>query len=167
MRDILTRVAAAGLVRARWSDDIHRELRERLAEKYPDMAEGDQLDKLIAFLTASVPDCLVEGYEGLIDGLELADPDDRHVAAVALVSGAQVIVSRDRKGFSPDFLEAHDMTVKDPDDFLADIIDLPRAGPRMHQIVTEMAEDRDRSVERIMKDLRANKLPLTVTKLER
>ena len=94
MRDILTRVAAAGLVRAQWTDHIHAELRAELVAKYPDMAEGAQIDKLIEFLIGTVPDCLVHGYEGLIDGLELADPDDRHFAAAAIKAGAQVIVTR-------------------------------------------------------------------------
>ena len=32
----------------------------------------------------AVADCLVTGYERLIDELELPDPDDRHVLAAAL-----------------------------------------------------------------------------------
>lgn len=32
----------------------------------------------------AVRDCLVTGYERLIDSLELPDPDDRHVLAPAL-----------------------------------------------------------------------------------
>jgi predicted nucleic acid-binding protein len=154
MRDILTRVAAAGLVRAQWSEHIHRELGEKLVVKYPDMAEGTQIDKLIEFLTATVPDCLVVGYEGLIDSFDLPDPNDRHVAAAAIKAGAQVIVTRDGRGFPDEFLDQHDMCLKDPDDFVADLIDLPRAGPVMHQIVTEMAEDADLDVADVIKKLR-------------
>ncbi len=32
----------------------------------------------------AVPDCLVTGYEGLIENLNLPDPDDRHVLAAAI-----------------------------------------------------------------------------------
>lgn len=167
MRDILTRVAAAGLVRARWSEHIHDELRARLVTKYPDMAEGEQINKLIGFLTKTVPDCLVHGYEGLIESFELADPNDRHVAAAAIKAGAQVIVTRDGRGFSGDFLEEHDICLKDPDDFVADLIDLPRAGSVMHQIVTEMADDARLVVADVIEKLRKNKMILTATKLER
>lgn len=167
MRDILTRVAAAGLVRAQWTEHIHTELRERLASKYPDMAEGGQLDKLIGFLTRTVPDCLVEGYEDLIDCIRADDPNDRHVAAAAITAGAQVIVTRDGRGFLPEFLDRHHICLKDPDDFVADLIDLPRAGPVMHQIVTEMADDADASVADIITKLRRNKMVLTAAKLDR
>jgi len=41
----------------------------------------------------AVPDCRVEGYEPLIEGLELPDASDRHVLAAAIRAGAQAIVS--------------------------------------------------------------------------
>lgn len=167
MRDLLTRVARAGLVRAQWTEHIHAELRDRLTAKYPDMAQGAQLDKLIAFLIATVPDCLVEGYEDLIDCVEANDPNDRHVAAAAIKAGAQAIITRDGRGFSPSFLKRHHIFLQDPDDFVADLIDLPRAGPAMHQIVTEMAVDRDDSVADVIARLRRNKMPLTAAKLDR
>jgi hypothetical protein len=135
--------------------------------KYPDMAEGQQIAKLIKFLTNAVPDCLVHGYEGLIDSFKLDDPNDWHVAAVAVKAGAHVIVTRDGRGFPDTFLNEHDLCLKDPDDFVADLIDLPRAGHVMHQIVTEMAEDSDVPVSDVIAKLRRNKMVLTATKLER
>jgi hypothetical protein len=44
-------------------------------------------------MICAVRDCLVTGYEPLTNGLELVDPDDRHVVAVARTR-AQVIVTR-------------------------------------------------------------------------
>ncbi|MCH5641675.1 PIN domain-containing protein [Gordonia sp. ABSL49_1] len=160
-------MAAAGLVRAQWTNHIHDELRARLVDKYPDMAEGEQINKLISYITGVVPDCLVEGYEDLIEAFELPDAKDRHVAAAAIKAGAQVIVSRDGRGFPDEFLSRHGIVQKDPDDFVADLIDLPRAGPVMHSIVTAMADDQDKTVEDVMNALRKNKMPLTVAKLER
>ncbi len=122
MRDILTRAAAAGLVRVQWTEHIHVELRQRLVEKYPDMAEGEQINKLIDYLVRTVPDCLVDGYEELIEGIECDDPDDRHVAAAAIKAGAQAIITRDRRGFPPEFLKRHHILLKDPDDFMADLM---------------------------------------------
>ena len=38
-------------------------------------------------------DALVTGYDDLIPGLQLPDPDDRHVLAAAIRSRADVIVT--------------------------------------------------------------------------
>jgi hypothetical protein len=38
-----------------------------------------------------VRDCLVTGYQPLIEALDLPDPDDRHVLAAAIKVNAQLI----------------------------------------------------------------------------
>jgi hypothetical protein len=43
-------------------------------------------------MNRAVRDCLVSGYEPLIEGLKLPDPGDRHVLAAAIKSGTQVSV---------------------------------------------------------------------------
>ncbi|MFA0194080.1 hypothetical protein AB4454_05035 [Vibrio artabrorum] len=40
-------------------------------------------------MNANVPDCLIEGYEPLIDDLTLPDVDDRHVVAAAIKDQAE------------------------------------------------------------------------------
>ncbi|MNW21221.1 hypothetical protein D3C71_2220120 [compost metagenome] len=40
----------------------------------------------------AIPDGLVEGYQDLIEGLQLPDKDDRHVLAAAIRCNASVIV---------------------------------------------------------------------------
>jgi hypothetical protein len=45
----------------------------------------------------AVADCLVTGYEDLIDGLKLPDPDDRHVLAAAIRASAQEIANSRRR----------------------------------------------------------------------
>ena len=42
-------------------------------------------------MNKAIPNCLVENHEGLIDGLQLPDPADRHVLAAAIVGGSDVI----------------------------------------------------------------------------
>jgi hypothetical protein len=44
-------------------------------------------------------DPLVTGYEDLIEGLHLPDPDDRHVLAAAIRGRADVIVTRNIRHF--------------------------------------------------------------------
>lgn len=45
-------------------------------------------------MNRAVPDCLVRGYEYLIERLELPDPMDRHDLAAAIQAGAQAIADR-------------------------------------------------------------------------
>ena len=51
-------------------------------------------------MNSGVTDCLVAGFESLEAGLtELPDPDDRHVLAAAIHSGAQEIVTFNLRDF--------------------------------------------------------------------
>ena len=52
-------------------------------------------------------DCLVTGFEELIEGLELPDRKDRHVLAAAVRSGADVIVTQNLKDFPHDRLNPY------------------------------------------------------------
>ncbi len=53
----------------------------------------------MTLINQAVPDCLVTGYEHLIDQLSLPNPNDRHVLAAATRSGAQMIVTTNLKDF--------------------------------------------------------------------
>lgn len=69
-------------------------------------------------MNRSVPDCLVENYEGLIAGLVLPDPDDRHVLAAAIAGHADAIVTFNLKDFPADALDPHLIEAIHPDDFV-------------------------------------------------
>jgi hypothetical protein len=75
-------------------------------------------------MNAAVRDCLVTGYEPLIDALDLPDPDDRHVLAAAIRSRAQVIVTNNIRDFPADELHGWDIEPLSADDFVLDQIDL-------------------------------------------
>ena len=80
LRDLLIRLAQAGLVHARWTETIHDEwIRNVLANNQHVTAE--RLARTRSLMNEAVGDCLVTGYEDLIDALKLPDPDDRHVLA--------------------------------------------------------------------------------------
>ena len=55
--------------------------------------------------------------------MKLRDPDDLHVLAAAVKSGAQVIVTAD-KDFTADDLAPWNVEAKHPDDFVLDQIDI-------------------------------------------
>jgi hypothetical protein len=75
-------------------------------------------------MNEAVRDCLVSGYEELIESLTLPDPDDRHVLAAAIRAGAQLIVTYNLKDFPGETLVRYDIEALHPDDFLVSLFDL-------------------------------------------
>lgn len=121
-RDILLRFYHAGLYRARWSGQILDEWTRNLLSLRPDLSASisSQLDAM----HREFPEALVTGYERLIEGLELPDPDDRHVLAAAILSGAQHIITENLADFPADALEPFAIEAIDADDFLSRTYDL-------------------------------------------
>ena len=125
LRDFLMRLALSGLFAARWSDDIQNEWARNLLEARPALAE--QVTRTIKLMNQAVPDCRVTGYESLIPGLELPDPNDRHVLAAAILAGAQLIVTFNLKDFPSDYLTTFGIEAVHPDDFIVQQFDLHEA----------------------------------------
>src|SRR5262245_7754897 len=98
IRDVLIRVANTGIVRARWSERILDECFCSIVEQRADLAH-DALDRTRRLMCEAVPDCLVTGFEHLEEGLDLPDPDDRHVLAAAIRGNAQAIVTLNLRDF--------------------------------------------------------------------
>jgi len=78
----VTRISQAGLVQAKWTNEILDEMFRALGRNRPDIA-SDKLDRLRQLMNGAVRDCLVSGYEPIIEGLKLPDPGDRHILAAA------------------------------------------------------------------------------------
>lgn len=126
LRDLFVRLAQAGLVRAKWTDEIHEEwIRSVLADR-PDLS-AERLQRTRRLMDAAVRDCLVTGHRDLIDSLALPDPDDRHVLAAAIAAGAELIVTFNLKDFPPVALAKHKIEAADPDTFLSSLLDLEPA----------------------------------------
>lgn len=122
-RDLLIRIAQSGLVQAKWTDQILDEMLGSLGKKRPDIP-AEKLGTLRELMNKAVRDCLVTGYEPLIESLPLPDPDDRHVLAAAITSGAQVIVTTNLKHFPEAELQHWNVEAKSPDDFVLDQINI-------------------------------------------
>jgi predicted nucleic acid-binding protein len=120
-RDLLIRIAQAGLVQAKWTTEIIDEMVRARLRRNPDL-DPAKLDRLKQLINHSVPDCLVWGHEQLIESLKLPDPDDRHVLAAAIHSGAQVIVTANVRDFPAEDLADFNIEAKTPDDFVLDQI---------------------------------------------
>jgi predicted nucleic acid-binding protein len=133
LRDTLLRAAAAGYFQPRWSKDILDEM-ERNLVKTTTMSQ-DKGARLRAMMERYFPDAMVIGYESLVAAMP-NDARDRHVVAVAVKAGAQVIVTSNLRDFVPlpDGLEA-----QSPDEFLTHLIDLDPDG--FLELLREQASD--------------------------
>lgn len=139
LRDLLIRISQAGLVQARWSNEILDEMLRALSRNRPDIPP-DKLDRLRQLMNRAVRDCLVSGYESLIEGLKLPDPGDRHVLAAAIKAGAQVIVTANLKHFPSAALRQWDVEAKSPDDFVLDQVGIN--GQTVAACVQQIADSR-------------------------
>lgn len=127
LRDFLMHLALSDLYRARWSDMIHDEWTRHVLASRPDLTQ-DQLNRTRQLTNAHVRDSLVTGFEYLIPSINLPDPDDRHVVAAAIHSGASLIVTFNLKDFPTDTLKPYNLAAQHPDDFIVDLLDLHPAG---------------------------------------
>lgn len=110
-------LAAGGLFRAKWTDRIHSEWIQSLLEDRADLTL-EQLERTRDLMNRAVPDCLVQGYDQLIAGLQLPDEDDRHVLAAAIASSSDAIITFNLKDFPSDILAPLAIEPMHPDDFL-------------------------------------------------
>lgn len=136
LRDLLIRIAQAGIVRARWSEKILDECFESIIERRRDV-DPAALRRTRELMTEAVRDCIVTGFEPLIPAISLPDPDDRHVVAAAVRASAQVIVTFNTKDFPEESLAEFDIEAKHPDDFILESIDL--APGRIAGIIAQQA----------------------------
>jgi hypothetical protein len=118
-RDLIIRIARAGLVQAKWTDEILAEMARARLRRNPHLPR-ERVERLCELMREAIADCLVTGYEDLIDSLKLPDPDDRHVVAAAIRAHAQLIVTANLRHFPADYLSQFDIEAKLPDDFVLD-----------------------------------------------
>jgi hypothetical protein len=114
LRNLLMHLALVGLFRAKWSADIHEEW----------ISTRDKLERTRILIDKHATDALVTGYENLIPGLQLPDPDDRHVLAAAIRSRADVIVTMNVRDFPAETLGPFGIEAQCPDEFILHLLDL-------------------------------------------
>lgn len=116
-------LALTDLFRAKWTDAIHEEWMRNVQKDFPDITR-EQVERIRDLMNAHVRDCLVTGYEDLIEALALPDPNDRHVLAAAIRSGAAVIVTSNLSDFPADVLRKYGIDAQHPDEFINHLLDL-------------------------------------------
>ena len=122
LRDTLLRLAEEPrLYIPRWSEEIISEM-VRTLESEIGLAP-EKTAYLVSELKKHFGDVWVTAYAPLLGQLT-NDPEDRHVLAAAITSGAQVIVTYNKRHFPQAALEPWGIEVQGPSTFLRDQYDL-------------------------------------------
>ena len=165
LRSFLMYLALTDLYHARWSNDIHEEWMRNVVKDYADIPR-EQVERIRELMNLHVRDCLVTGYEPLIDALHLPDPNDRHVLAAAIRCGADTIVTFNLKDFPEDALRPYGIEAQHPDDFLAFQLDLaPNLVCAAAKKQRSSLKNPPMSVEEYLASLERQGLPQTVSSL--
>ena len=139
LREILQGAAEAGLYQPVFSERILREwvlATAKLGPLAPVNAEGEA-----ASLRAAFPRGLVREHSEIETRLILPDPNDRHVLATAIASGADAIITFNAQDFPGHILAAEHVTRRDPDGFLWELHSRhPEAMARIVETVRARAE---------------------------
>jgi predicted nucleic acid-binding protein len=139
LREILQGAGAAGLYQPVFSDRILREwvlATAKLGPAAPALAEGEA-----ALLRAAFPRSLVRPHPEIEARLHLPDPNDTHVLATAIASGADAIITFNAQDFPGHVLAAEGVTRRDPDGFLWELQSRhPEAMARIVEAVRARAE---------------------------
>lgn len=165
LRDLLLRLAAHGLVRAHWTDEILDECFASLLLKRPDLHRS-ALRRTRALMNRAIPDALISGYRDLIKGLRLPDPKDRHVLAAAIQGGALIIVTHNLTDFPNSSLRPFGIEAQSPDQFVLRLLELSPGG--VDQVLREQAEALRRPArtrEELLGTLESNGLKRSVARL--
>jgi len=155
-------LAGTGLFRAKWSARIHDEWTRNLLANRTDL-DPAKLQRTVELMNDTVPDCLVEGYEDLIQGLDLPDPNDRHVLAAAIHSSCDAIITMNLKDFPTSHVGKYDIEILHPDDFIFNQFGLDTAA-----VLTSALKCRERlrnppkTAAEYLERLEAQGLPKTV-----
>lgn len=123
LADTLLRLAEADLYRPLWSQRILDEMVDAIETIHPDMADGRARSRA-RIMQAAFDDACVTGWESVVTGVVLPDPDDRHVVAAAMLGRADLLVTANVRDFPPEVLEPLGLEVQHPDDFLLNQLDL-------------------------------------------
>ena len=121
--DTLLRAAEEDFFRPTWSQAALREVERAFIRVHPDIGAA-RIRTRLAAANRAFPGACVAGYEPLITGVLLPDPDDRHVVAAAVAAHADAIITANLPDFPDDVLNPLGLHAIHPDDFLLNLLDL-------------------------------------------
>ncbi|TYL43020.1 putative toxin-antitoxin system toxin component, PIN family [Dickeya sp. ws52] len=167
LRDLLIHLGLTGLYQPKWTAIIEDEWQRNLLANRPDLTP-EQISRTSELMNKAVPDAMITGFEPLIPGIVLPDPDDRHVVAAAVRGNAEIIVTFNLKDFPQPSLNNFGIEAQHPDDFMTDLFDLNQA--LVLSAVNEQRHNMKRPPKSVGENLDAllrQGLPQTVTELSK
>jgi predicted nucleic acid-binding protein len=139
LRELLQGAGAAGLYQPVFSERILTEWVLATAKLGPDVPALAAVEA--ATFRAAFPRGLVRAHPEIEARLLLPDPNDLHVLATAIASGADAIVTFNAQDFPGHVLAAEGVTRRDPDGFLWELQSRhPEAMARIVEAVRSKAE---------------------------
>ncbi len=158
-------LAATGLFRAKWTDQIHEEWTRNVLKNRPDLSK-ERLARTRVLMDAAVMDCLVTGYESLVPSLTLPDAKDRHVLAAAIRARASFIITFNLKDFPAADLNRYGITAEHPDRFIVRQAELdPSAVIAAARFCRDRLKNPLRTASQYLDTLESQALPLATTML--
>ena len=121
VRDILLSFADAKLFQPKWTKTIQEEWTSNLLINRPDITL-QALARTVKLMNSAFPDAQINRYAGIINELELPDPDDRHVLAAAIKAEASHIITANTKHFPRKYIATYGIQVSNPDDYVEHLI---------------------------------------------
>ncbi len=121
VRDLLLSLAASKLFQPKWTRTIQGEWTRNLISNRPDINE-EALGRSITAMNTAFPDAMVIRYGGIVESIELPDPNDRHVLAAAIRAEATHIVTANTKDFPKKYIASFGVNVLSPDEFIKMLI---------------------------------------------
>ena len=115
LRDILLHIAKVGLLHPHWSNEIQEEWIRNLLRNRPDLSRTS-LERTRRQMETEFKNSLTNGYEHFIPTLQLPDPSDRHVLAVAIHVNAKYIVTFNLDDFPNEILQLYGIEAISPDE---------------------------------------------------
>ena len=165
LRNLLMHLALTGLFRAKWSAAVHEEWIRALLRRRPDLSR-EKLERTRMLMDLHATGALVTGYEDLIEGLRLPDPDDRHVLAAAIRGRAGVIVTANLRDFPASILGRFGIEPQSPDRFILRLLGLaPGLVARAARDHRESLRNPPKTLEQYLDALAAQGLTQTVSVL--
>jgi predicted nucleic acid-binding protein len=163
LRDLLMQLALTDLFRAKWTNVIHDEWITSLLRNRPDLTQ-ERLRRTRDLMNECVRDCIVEGFEPLIEALSLPDPDDRHVLAAAIRCKADLILTYNLEDFPAKSLDRWNIEAQHPDEFIVHLLGLDEALVcEAVRACRERLDSPPKSVDEYLDTLAAQRLPETVS----
>ncbi len=165
LRDLLMYLALTDLFRAKWTGMIHEEWMRNVLANRQDL-DRPTLERTRELMDQNIRDCLVHGFEPIIESLNLPDPDDRHVLAAAIVGRTDLIITFNLKDFPTEIVGQYGMEAQHPDEFVHHLIDLDEV-----RVCTAVKRHRaslknpPKTVEEYIATLEQQGMPLTANRL--